>query len=107
MDRAELSEAIIQDLGAVFMAAVQEALPELLTADLDGIERRLHAAVSRRVCGRVVEQVVAVCAGQPRERPPCTACGGLLRLVDRAWPHQLQGLVGDAVVQRPTYVCTR
>jgi hypothetical protein len=103
MDRAELSEAIIQDVGAVFMAAVQEALPELLTADLDGIERRLHA-VSRRVCGRVVEQVVAVCAGQPRERPPCPACGGLLRLVDRAWPRQLQGLDGDAAAQRPTYV---
>jgi hypothetical protein len=27
--------------------------------------------------------------------------------VDRARPRQLQGLVGDATVQRPTYVCTR
>jgi hypothetical protein len=43
MDRAELSEAIIQDLGAVFMAALQEAAPELLSADRDGIERRVQA----------------------------------------------------------------
>jgi hypothetical protein len=106
MDRAELSEAIIQDLGAVFMAAVQEAAAELLSADLDGIERRLQA-VSRQVFGRVLEQVVAVRAGQPRERPPCPACGGLLRLVDRARPRQVQGLVGDATVRRPTYVCKR
>lgn len=106
MDRAELSEAIIQDLGAVFTAAVQEAMPELLTADLDGIERRLQA-VARQVFGRVLEQVVAVRAGQARERPPCPACGGLLRLVDRARPRQLHGLVGAAAVQRPTYVCSR
>jgi hypothetical protein len=106
MDRAELSEAIIQELGAVFRAAVQEAIPELLSADLDGIERRLQA-VSRQVFGRVLERVVAGRAGQPHERPPCPACGGLLRLVDRARPRQLQGLVGDATVQRPTYVCSR
>jgi hypothetical protein len=106
MDRAELSEAIIQELGALFMAAVQEVATELLSADLDGIERRLQA-VSRQVFGRVLEQVIAVRAGHPRERPPCPACGGLLRLVDRARPRQLQGLVGDATVHRPTYVCTR
>jgi hypothetical protein len=106
MDRAELSEAIIQELGAMFMAAVQEAMPQLLSADLDGIERRLQA-VSRQVFGHVLEQVVALRAGQPRERPPCPACAGLLRLVDRARPRQLQGLVGDATVQRPTYVCSR
>ena len=34
MDRAELSDAIIQELGAVFMAAVQEAVPELLGSNL-------------------------------------------------------------------------
>jgi hypothetical protein len=106
VDRAELSEAIIHELGEVFKAELRAAGPDLLTADLDGIERRVQA-VSRQVCGRVVEQVVAVRAGQPRERPPCPACGGLLRLVDRARPRQLHGLVGDATVQRPTYVCTR
>jgi hypothetical protein len=93
-------------LGALFLAAVQEALPELLSADLDGIERRLQA-VSGRVFGRVLEQVVAVRTGQPLERPPCPACGGLLRLVERARPRQGPGLVGDATVQRPTYVCSR
>jgi hypothetical protein len=106
MDRAELSATIIQQLGAVFMAAVQQVAAEVLSADLDGIERRLQV-VSRQVFGRVLEQVVAVRAGHPRERPPGPACGGLLRLVDRARPRQVHGLVGDATMQRPTYVCSR
>jgi hypothetical protein len=106
MDRGKLSEAIIQELGSVFMSAVQEAAPELLTADLDGIERRLQA-VSRQVFGRVLEQIVAVRATQPGAWPPCPACGGLLRLVERTRRRQVQGLVGDATLQRPTYVCTR
>jgi hypothetical protein len=106
MDRGKLSEAIIQELGTVFMSAVQEAAPELLTADLDGIERRLQA-VARQVFGRVLEQIVAVRATQPGARPPCPACGGLLRLVERTRRRQGQGLVGDATLQRPTYVCTR
>jgi hypothetical protein len=105
MDRAELSEAIIQELGAVFMAALQEAAPELLSADLDGIERRLQA-VSRQVWGRVLEQIVAVRA-RPLVSLPCPACGGLLRLVDRARRRQVEGLVGASTLQRPTYVCTR
>lgn len=106
MDRSTLSEAIIQELGAVFMAAMEEAGPELLTADLDGIERRLQA-VARQVFGRVVEQVVAARAVVPGARPACPACNGLLRLVDRARPRQLQGLVGDATIRRATYSCTR
>ena len=105
MDRGKLSEAIIQELGIVFMSALQEAAPELLTADLDGIERRLQA-VARQVFGRVLEQIVAVRATQPGARPPCPACGGLLRLVERTRRRQVQGLVGDATLQRPTYVCT-
>ena len=48
MDRAELSEVIRQEWGAVFVAAVQEAAPELLSTDLDGIEPRLQA-MSRQV----------------------------------------------------------
>jgi hypothetical protein len=56
-------------LGTVFMSAVQEAAPEFLTADLDGIERRLQA-VARQVLGRVLEQIVAVRATQPGARLP-------------------------------------
>ena len=106
LDRGKLSEAIIQELGSVFMSAVQEAAPELLTADLEGIERRLQA-VARQVFGRVLEPIVAVRATPPGARPPCPACGGLLRLVERTRRRQVQGLVGDATLQRPTYVCTR
>jgi len=61
---------------------LRAAGPDLLTADLDGIETRLHA-MSRRVCGATMERVLAVRAGAPGERSPCPACGGLLRLVDQ------------------------
>jgi len=36
MDRADLSAAMIQELGAVFTAALDEALPALLGSDLVG-----------------------------------------------------------------------
>ncbi len=106
MDRDELSEAIIQEVGAIVAEELRAAGPELLTADLDGIEARLQA-VSRRVCGATLERVLAVRAVPRGERPPCPACGGLLRLVDQARERDLQGLTGDATLVRPTYVCTR
>jgi hypothetical protein len=106
VDRTALSEAIIQELGDLFRAELRAAGPEVLTADLDGIEARLQA-VSRRVCGATLERVLAVRAVPQGERPPCPACGGLLRLVDQARARQLQGLTGDATLIRPTYVCTR
>jgi len=52
MDRAELSEHSIHEVGALFEAALREAAAELSVADLDGIERRLQA-VGRAVLGRV------------------------------------------------------
>jgi hypothetical protein len=102
----ELSEAIIQELGAILEEELRAAAPELLTADLDGIEARLQQ-VSRRVCGATLERILAVRAVPRGERPPCPTCGGLLRLVDRARARHLQGLTGDATLVRPTYVCTR
>jgi hypothetical protein len=106
MDRGELSEAIIQELGEVFKAELRTAGPALLTADLDGLEHRLQQ-VSRRVCGVTIERVVAVRAAAAGERPPCPTCGGVLRLVERARGRQVQGLTGDATLYRPTDVCTR
>jgi len=106
MDRDELSEAIIQELRDMFEEELRAAGPALLTADLDGIEGRLQA-LSRRVCGATLERVLATRAIPRGERPPCPACGGLLRLVDRARERHLQGLTGDATLVRPTYVCAR
>ena len=108
VDRTELSEAIIQDLGAILAEELRAAAPELLTADLDGLEARLQQ-VSRVVCGATLERVLAVRAVPvPRgERPPCPACGGRLRLVDQARARHLQGLTGDVTLRRPTYVCMR
>jgi len=105
MDRTELSDAIIQDVSAIVAEELRAAGPELLTVDLDGIETRLQA-VSRRVCGATMERVLAVRAVPQGERPPCPACGGLLRLVEQARGRDLQGLTGDATLVRPTYVCT-
>jgi len=90
MDRTELSEAIIQELGEILAEELRAAGPELLTADLDGMEMRLQA-LSRRVCGATLERVLAVRAIPQGERPPCPACGGLLQLVEQARGRDLQG----------------
>jgi hypothetical protein len=105
MDREDLSEAIRQEVSAIVAEDVRAAGPELLTADLDGMEARLQA-VSWRVCGATLERVLAVRAVPRGARPPCPACGGLLRLVDGARGRNLQGLTGDATLVRPVYVCT-
>src|SRR5438094_730073 len=99
MDRADLSAAIIQEMGAVFMAA----LGALLTSDLAGIEQRLRQ-VGRAVCGSVVERVAAV-REAAEERGACPACGGRLHSVDQARPRHLQGLVGDYTLCRAYYQC--
>jgi hypothetical protein len=104
MDRAELSGASIQELGAVFMDALTAAAPPLLTADLDGIERCLQD-LSRQVLGRVVEQVVAARAAARGAPPACGQCGAPTRCVGRGRPRHLQGLVGDYMLRRPYYVC--
>jgi len=72
MDRADLSEAIIQELSAMMAEELRAVGPELLTADLAGIETRLQA-VSRRVCEATLERVLAVRAVPRGERPPCPA----------------------------------
>lgn len=104
MDRVELSDAIIQELGAAFMTALTAAAPTLLTSDLDGVEQRLQD-VGRQVLGRVVERVLAVRAAAGTAPPACAACGGAMSCVGRARPRRLQGLVGDYTLRRPYYVC--
>ena len=105
MDRAELSGAIIAELGAVFTEALTAAGPALLTGDLDGLERQVQA-LGRQVLGRVVEQVVAARAAATSAMPPaCGQCGGPTRCVGRGRPRQVQGLVGDYTLHRPYYVC--
>src|SRR2546423_9240758 len=106
MDRSELSETIVHERGALFEAEVRAAGPVLVAADLDGMEQRVQQ-LSRRVCGALIERVLAVRAEAPAPRPPCPACGGLLRLVEQARGRHLQGLTGDVTLRRPTYVCTR
>ncbi len=49
MDRADLSDAIIQERGALFEEELRAAGPALLRVDLDGMEARVQA-VSRRGC---------------------------------------------------------
>jgi len=103
MDRADLSAAIIQEMGAVVMAALAAALPALLTSDLAGMEQRLRQ-VGRAVFGPVVERVAAG-QGAGLERGACLACGGHLQSVDQARRRSLQGLVGDYTLHRASYQC--
>ena len=105
MDRTDLSEAIVEELGALFVSELRQAGPALVAADLDGIEQGLQE-LSRRVLGRVVEAVVAtIAAGQPAERPTCGSCQQPTRAVDPARPRALQGLVGNYRVRRAYFVC--
>jgi hypothetical protein len=107
VDRADLSEAIVRELGELFVSELRQAGPGLVAADLDGIEQGLQE-LSRRVLGRVVEAVVAtIAAGQPVERPSCSPCQQPMRAVDRARPRALQGLVGEYRVGRAYFVCDR
>jgi hypothetical protein len=103
MDRADLSAAIIQEMGAVFMAALGDALPEVLAADLAGMEQRLRE-VGRVVFGAVVERVVAAQAAAV-QRGVCPACAGCLHSVDQARARHLQGLVGDYCFHRAYFQC--
>jgi hypothetical protein len=107
VDRAELSEAIVRELGELFVSELVQAGPELVAADLDGIEQGLQR-LSRRVLGRVVEAVVTtIAAGQAVGRPSCGPCQRAMRAVDPARPRALQGLVGEYRVRRAYFVCDR
>ena len=105
MDREDLSAAIIQEMGAVFMAALAEALPATRGMDLGSMERRLRQML-RPVMGQVVERIVALEAATGAQVPTaCPTCGGRMRRVDRARPRAVQGLVGDYVLRRAYECC--
>jgi hypothetical protein len=105
VDRAELSDAIVEELGELFVSELRRVGSELLAAELDGIEQGLQE-LSRRVLGRVVEAVVAtIAAGQSVERPTCGTCQQTMRAVAAARPRALQGLVGDYRLRRAYFVC--
>lgn len=80
MDNTTLSETSIQDICTVLREALCAAEEVWRTGDLAAMEDTLQA-VSRRLCGTVLEQVCAVRAAQPAALPPCPACGGRLRRV--------------------------
>jgi len=105
MDRAELSEAIIDDLGQLFVTALRKQAPVLVGSDFDGIEQCLQD-VGRQVLGPVVERIVAsIAAAQGKEPPVCSACQRRMRLVDPDRRRDLQGLVGDYRISRAYFVC--
>ncbi len=105
MDRAELSAAIIEELGQLFVDALKRNAAKLVESDFDGIEQRLQE-MARTVLGPVVEQTVAAIAAAYTGKPPvCAKCHQKMRLVDYQRPRNLQGLVGDYRIVRPYYVC--
>lgn len=107
MDRAELSPSIIQEMGELFVRELSQVAPELVKADLDGIEQSLQG-LGRRVFGRVAEAAIAAIeAGRGKEVPICPHCHRPMRLVDEARPRSLQGLVGDYQLARAYFYCDR
>jgi hypothetical protein len=107
MDRVELSPSIIQEMGELFVDELNQVAPELVRADLDGIEQSLQG-VGRRVFGRVVQETIAAIeAGREKGAPSCPHCHRPMRLVDEARPRSLQGLVGDYQLVRAYFYCDR
>ena len=105
MDRPELSAAVIDQLGQLFVSVLKDNAAKLVESDLDGIEQRLQD-MERTVFGRVVEQTVAVAAAaHSRDQPICMRCHQPMRLIDYKRPRSLQGLVGDYTIVRPYFVC--
>lgn len=95
MDRAELSDSIIQEMGQLFVQELRQRAPELVKADPDGIEQRLQR-LGQRVLGRVVEETMAAMErGRAAESPSCSHCHRPMRLVDEARSRSLRELVGD------------
>jgi len=76
MDRDDFSAALIAEMGAVFMAALEELLPTLLTSVLAPMEQR-GRQMGRVVLGTVMTRVAAT-QGDGGERGACPACGGRL-----------------------------
>jgi hypothetical protein len=107
MDRQDLSAAMIQELGAVFTAALDEALPALRGSDLAEMEQRVRT-LGRAVLGQVITRVIRLHATRgTEERGACPGCGGTLACVDGARVRRLQGLVGDYTLHRVYYRCAR
>ncbi len=107
MDRNELSAAMIQELGAVFTAALDDALPALLGSDLAAMEQRVRT-LGRAVLGPVITRVIRLHTTLgAEERNACPACGGTRTCVDGARVRRLQGLVGDDTLRRGYYRCAR
>jgi hypothetical protein len=105
VDRAELSEAIIDDLGQLFVTVLKQHAATLVASDFDGIEQCLQE-VGRQVLGPVVERTVAaIAAAQSGKRATCPVCHQVMRLVDTDRPRDLQGLVGDYTITRAYFFC--
>ncbi len=105
MDRVELSAAIIDELGQLFVETLRRNAATLVESDFDGIEQRLQE-MARTVFGPVVEQTVAaIAAAHSDERPGCPQCQQPMRLVDSRRKRDLQGLVGDYNIKRAYFFC--
>jgi len=105
MDRRNLSEDSIHEVGMLFEAALRAAAVAMSTDDLAGLERRLQA-VGRAVLGQVVERVLAErAAHEGGERRPCPHCGGPMRRVDWARARHIEGVVGDYTIRRAYDLC--
>lgn len=107
MDRAELSDAIIAELGQLFVGVLRQNAAKLVAEDLDGLEQRLQE-LGRQVLGRVAEQTITVIGEAfSGEHPNCPKCHQAMRTVDYARPRSLQGLVGDYKFRRAYFFCDR
>jgi len=107
MDRAALSDAIIAELGQLFVGVLRRNAAKLVANNLDGLEQLLQV-LGREVFGPVVEQAIALIGeAYSGEHPTCPKCHQAMRPIGYARPRSLQGLVGDYKFTRPYFFCDR
>jgi hypothetical protein len=104
-DRAARVAALVSELTTVLQTAVAEHLERWEQAELDMIEPQVQQ-VFRQLGGVLLGGLARLrVAAQAAQAPVCAQCHGPVRLVERARPRFLQGLVGDVTVRRPYYHC--
>jgi hypothetical protein len=105
MDRNEQAAEVAGQLVEVVATALAADWDSLTSGDLGTIER-CGQRVLRGVGGALVERLACLrIASLATSAPACPRCGGTARLVERARPRHLEGLLGPIHLRRAWYHC--
>jgi len=105
MDRTELSDEIIDELGRRFVTVLKRNAAQLVEGDLDTIERHVQG-MARSILGPVVQAaVLSIAETSSAVHPRCPKCKEPMRPIDYHRSRNLVGLVGDYELARAYFFC--